>query len=99
MQGGAMIWFQRKQIRRALQLVSALVGLLALALVSAVPVFAQGGTTPSTLDPKGPNGAAIATLFNVVLAIAVVVFVIVEGALLLFAFRYRRKGNDTSEPV
>lgn len=94
-----MIWFQRKQIRRALRLAYALVGMLALALVSAAPVVAQGGTTPSTLDPKGPNGAAIATLFTVVLAIAVVVFVIVEGALLLFAFRYRRRPNDTSEPA
>ena len=94
-----MIWFQRKQIRRALQLAIALVGMFALALVSAMPALAQGSTTPSALDPKGPNGEAIATLFTIVLAIAVVVFVIVEGALLLFAFRYRRKGNDASEPV
>ena len=93
-----MIWFQRKQIRRAMQTAIALVGMVLLALVSAAPALAQSGTQPSALDPKGPNGAAIATLFGVVLAIAVVVFVIVEGLLLLSAWRFRQRPNDTTEP-
>jgi cytochrome c oxidase subunit II len=72
--------------------------MVALALVSAGPVYAQGGVPPSALDPKGPNGAAISSLFGVVLAIAVVVFVIVEGMLLFSAWRFRQRPNDTTEP-
>ena len=93
-----MIWFQRKQIRRALLFASALAVTIALALVSAGPAYAQGGTTPSALDPKGPNSAAIASVFGIVLAIAVVVFVIVEGMLLFSAWRFRQRPSDTSEP-
>jgi cytochrome c oxidase subunit 2 len=93
-----MIWFQRKQIRRAFQLVSALAVMMSLALISARPAYAQNGVPPSALDPKGPNGAAIATLFGVVMAIAVVVFVIVEGLLLLSAWRFRQRPDDPTEP-
>jgi len=93
-----MIWFQRKQIHRALQLVLALVGMLSFALVSASPAFAQPGTPPSALGPRGPNSQAIATLFTVVLIIAIVIFVIVEGLLLFSAWRFRSKAGDTAEP-
>jgi cytochrome c oxidase subunit 2 len=94
-----MIWFQRKQIRRTLQFAIVLVGIVSLALVSVAPVFADGSTQPSALNPKGTNGDAIAALFNVVLAIAVVVFVIVEGLLLISAWRFRKKAGDTAEPT
>ncbi|CAG0987168.1 partial Cytochrome c oxidase subunit 2, partial [Gammaproteobacteria bacterium] len=93
-----MIWFQRKHIRRTLLFASTLAVMVALALVSAGPVYAQDGVPPSALDPKGPNGAAISSLFGVVLAIAVVVFVIVEGMLLFSAWRFRQRPNDTTEP-
>lgn len=93
-----MIWFQRKQIRRALLSVGAVIGLAALTLLSAAPALAQESTTPSALDPRGPNGSAIATVFWIVLAIAVVVFLIVEGLLVWSAWRFRRKPTDTSEP-
>ncbi|HZY42031.1 MAG TPA: cytochrome c oxidase subunit II, partial [Anaerolineae bacterium] len=93
-----MIWFQRKQIRRALQLASALAVMVSLALMSAGPAYAQDGVPPSALDPKGPNSAAIASLFGIVLAIAVVVFVIVEGILLFSAWRFRQRPTDTTEP-
>lgn len=93
-----MIWFQRKHIRRAWLLVTTLTAAVALALVSAVPAYAQDGVPPSALDPKGPNGAAISTLFGIVLAIAAVVFVIVEGMLLFSAWRFRQRANDASEP-
>lgn len=93
-----MIWFQRKQARRALLSVGALIVLAALLLLSAAPALAQDGTTPSALDPRGDNSSAIATLFAVVLAIAVVVFVIVEGLLLWSAWRFRHRPTDTGEP-
>ena len=93
-----MIGSPRKQIRRAVALALASAIVVACVLVLATPAFAQGGTQPSALDPKGPNSAAIASVFNIVLAMAVVVFVIVEGLILLSAWRYRRKAKDTSEP-
>jgi len=93
-----MIWFQRKHIRRAWLFVSTLTAAVALALVSAAPAYAQDGVPPSALDPKGPNGAAISSLFGIVLAIAAVVFVIVEGMLLFSAWRFRQRPNDTTEP-
>ena len=91
----------RTPIRRALLLICALTVMTALVLVLAVPAFAQEGTPPqpSALDPAGPNSAAIASLFNVVLVIATVVFVVVEGLILISAFRFRRRAKDTSEPT
>jgi cytochrome c oxidase subunit 2 len=89
----------RTPIRRALLLICALTAVTALALVMAVPAFAQENTPPSTLNPAGPNSAAIASLFNVVLIIATVVFVVVEGLILISAFRFRRRSKDTSEPT
>jgi cytochrome c oxidase subunit 2 len=93
-----MIWFQRKQVRRALRVAAVLAGIWALALLSASPALAQPVTPPSALDPKGVNSAEIANLFTAVLVIAAVVFVIVEGLLLYSAFRFRRKSKVTSEP-
>jgi cytochrome c oxidase subunit 2 len=73
---------------------------LAYAVLLAAPAAAQETTPPqpSVLDPAGPNGAMIANLFNIVLVIATVVFVVVEGLLLYSAFRFRRKAADASEP-
>lgn len=93
-----MIWFQRKQARQALHLAVVLVGVLAFALVSASTAFAQPQTPPSALNPKGINSAEIAALFNTVLIIAAVVFVIVEGLLVFSAFRFRKSKKDVSEP-
>jgi cytochrome c oxidase subunit 2 len=89
----------RTPIRRALLLICALTVMTALALILAVPAFAQEGTPPSALNPAGPNSATIASLFNVVLVIATVVFVVVEGLILISAFRFRRRAKDTSEPT
>ncbi len=94
-----MIWFQRKQICQALRVSIALVGIFAFALLSASPALAQPGTPPSPLDPKGPNSAAIATLFNTVLVIAVVVFVVVEGLIVFSAFRFRRRDNNEPKQI
>jgi cytochrome c oxidase subunit II len=92
----------RIPIRRAWLLSSALLIMTALLLVVALPAFAQEGTPPqqpSALAPAGPNSAAIADVFNIVLIIATVVFVVVEGLIVFSAFRFRRKAQDTSEPV
>ena len=91
----------RTPIRRALLLIGALTVMLAVVLALAVPALAQEGMPPqpSALDPAGPNSAAIASLFNVVLIIATVVFVVVEGLILISAFRFRRRAKDASEPA
>jgi cytochrome c oxidase subunit 2 len=71
-------------------------------LVVTMPAFAQEGTPPqqpSALAPAGPNSAAIANTFNIVLVIAAVVFVVVEGLIVFSAFRFRRKSKDDSEPL
>ena len=88
-------------IRRVLLLICALTAMSALLLVLAVPAVAQEGTPPqpSALAPAGPNSEAIASLFTVVLAIAVVVFVVVEGLILISAFRFHRRAKDATEPA
>jgi cytochrome c oxidase subunit 2 len=89
------------RIRRLLLLIGALTVMAAWVLVLAVPAFAQEGTPPkpNALDPAGPNSAAIASLFNVVLVIATAVFVVVEGLILISAVRFRRRAKDSSEPT
>jgi cytochrome c oxidase subunit II len=89
----------RTPLRCALLLICAVTVMTALVLVMAAPAFAQENTPPSTLNPAGPNSAVIASLFNVVLVIATVVFVVVEGLILISAFRFRRRSKDTSEPT
>jgi cytochrome c oxidase subunit 2 len=88
----------RTPIRRALLLICAVSAMTALLLVMAIPAFAQENTPPSALNPAGPNSAVIAGLFNVVLIIATVVFVVVEGLIVISAIRFRRRAQDTSEP-
>lgn len=75
--------------------------LLALLLTLLLPsaAFAQPDGPPSALNPASPASAAIADLHNVVLIIAAGVFVIVEGLILVAAFRFRRKPKDDSQPA
>jgi cytochrome c oxidase subunit II len=55
--------------------------------------------TQSALEPAGENAEKANSLFLPVFWVAVAIFVIVEGALLFFAIRYRhRKGRDTIPP-
>jgi cytochrome c oxidase subunit 2 len=82
-------------------------GLIAVALIVTLlltfllpsAVFAEADGPPSALNPASPASAAIANLHNVVLIIAVGVFVIVEGLLLVTAYRFRRKPRDSGEPA
>lgn len=62
--------------------------------------FAAGAQTypNSTFQPHSDLGRWIDFLWNRLLFLGTVVFVLVEGALLWVVFRYRRKGNETSKP-
>ncbi|HEX2273952.1 MAG TPA: hypothetical protein VHG90_08780, partial [Acidimicrobiales bacterium] len=51
-----------------------------------------------TLDPEGPNARTIDNLINPVFIVAAVIFVLVEGMVLLFTLRYRHR-DDAPEPV
>ena len=92
----------RTPIRRVWLLGCALLVVSALLLVAVGPAFAQEGTPPqqpSALTPAGPNSEAIANVFTIVLVMATVVFVVVEGLIVYSALRFRRKAKDSSEPV
>jgi cytochrome c oxidase subunit 2 len=71
-------------------------GLLALALLLAA---CAPHASQDTLKPAGPTAQSEKNLFVPVFWIAVAVFVIVEGAILLIVIRYRhRKGRDRLPP-
>ena len=72
---------------------------LLLLLVFPTAALAQPDGPPSVLNPASPASAAIADLHNVVLLIAAGVFIIVEGLIVVAAFRFRRKPKDDGEPV
>jgi cytochrome c oxidase subunit II len=62
------------------------------ALVAAAPALAgNGGFAP--VKPESPNAEAIATTFWVILAFTGFIFVLVEGALIYFVIKYRRRGR------
>ena len=68
-------------------------GLVALAVVA---VACAPNATQSTLEPKGPYAQKSFDLFVPVFWVAVGIFVIVEGLLLLFVIRYRHRKNQTA---
>jgi cytochrome c oxidase subunit 2 len=74
--------------RRLLSVALPLAGALALAGVAAA---ANGGISPVT--PVSPNGHRITDAYWLILGITGAVFLIVEGTLLLFVIRYRRRGR------
>jgi cytochrome c oxidase subunit 2 len=61
------------------------------ALILPAVAFAQA---PSPLSPASPGASDIASLHNLIMAIAVVIFVIVEGLLLYSVFRFRRRSDS-----
>jgi cytochrome c oxidase subunit II len=67
--------------------------LLAVAvLVVAAPALAgNGGFAP--VDPRSPNADRINDTYWVILAFTGFIFVLVEGSLILFVIRYRRRGR------
>lgn len=72
-------------------------GLVALTLVL---VGCSGGDKPqNTFDPAGPTAQSQKDLLMPVMWVAAVVFVIVEGGIVLIAIKYRhRKGRDLLPP-
>ena len=74
--------------RRLLSSALPLAGALALAGVAAA---SNGGISP--VAPVSPNGQRITDAYWLILGITGAVFLIVEGTLLLFVIRYRRRGR------
>ena len=68
-----------------------------LVVVLLIPARALAGP-PSPLIPASQGAAEIAKLFYLVLAIALVVFVFVEGLLVYAIFRYRRREGEDEQP-
>ena len=75
--------------------------LLPVALAAAAFLLAAcgEGLPQNTLEPAGDIADRQRDLFMIVFWIAVVVFVVVEGALLYVSFRYRRRRNEEAEQV
>ena len=71
-----------------LRLYLALPAALTLALAAAATATADAGLAPVT--PESPNANAIRQTYWVILIITGIIFVLVEGALLLFIIRFRR---------
>jgi cytochrome c oxidase subunit 2 len=70
--------------------------LLAAALLLALVAASAAGATPAGLglpDPQSPNAQGIQDLYWVLLAVTGIIFVLVEGALLLFVLRFRSRGR------
>src|SRR5678816_4760086 len=62
--------------------------------------FAAGEQTcpKSTFQPHSELGRAIDFLWNRLLLLATIVFILVEGALIYVVLRYRSTGKETSKP-
>jgi cytochrome c oxidase subunit 2 len=72
---------------------AAVLGLLALLAASCAE-----NAPMDTLEPEGPNARTIDTLINPVFIVAAVIFVLVEGMVVLFTLRYRHR-EGAPEPV
>ncbi len=66
------------------------------ALAVAAPALAgNGGFAP--VPPESPNAQAIEDTYWVILAFTAFIFVLVEGALIYFVIRYRRRGRPAEQ--
>src|ERR1700682_763184 len=82
-------------VRRKLLLVAILLaGALALVLAT-VAAAANGGFTPVT--PRSPNAHKIVRAYELTVAVAAAVFLIIEATLITFIVRYRRRGRSRTE--
>src|SRR5688500_20161748 len=72
------------------------IGILAVAMLA---LAACGETYPNTtFDPHSEVGRAIDSIWDRLLLLGTIVFVLVELALLYVVFRYRRRPTDTGKP-
>jgi cytochrome c oxidase subunit 2 len=79
-------------VRRKILVLAVLVG-AALAL-AAVAYAGNGGFAPET--PHSPNAERINSTYKWIAVYAALILVVVEGALLVFVIRYRRRGRPRS---
>lgn len=70
----------------------------ALACITLLSTACAKNAPLDTLKPQGPIAHQIYGLWNVVFILAVVVFVLVEGAIVVALFRFRARKGDTSSP-
>jgi cytochrome c oxidase subunit II len=69
--------------------------LAAAALVAVAPAFAgNGGFAP--VAPESPNAERITTTYWVIVAFTGFIFVLVEGSLIYFVIKYRRRGRPVT---
>ena len=74
---------------------STLLGSIALALVLTGSAFAEAGFTP--VEPRSPNAEAINDAYSWVSIFTGAIFLLVQGSLLLFIIRYRRRRRARTE--
>lgn len=79
---------------KAFRRLAAFTGLLGVALAACRDTLPQ-----SSLNPAGPQARTIENLFIPVFWIAVGVFVVVEGAIVFAAIRYRQRKGQDANPV
>jgi len=75
---------------------------LRLALVVPLAVFLSACASDApldTLEPEGPAARQIDNLFNPVMIIAAVVFLLVQGGVLALAWKFRRRKDDDTLPT
>lgn len=75
------------------RLAAVLFAALGLALAAAGTAWADGGGF-IPVEPESPNAERIRDVYWLILGLTGAVFVLVEGTLLLFVFRYRRRGRS-----
>ena len=73
--------------------------LVAVVAISTLLVASCSSTDPqSSLNPKSLEAQQIDDLWILVLVLGIVVFVVVEGVLVVAMFRFRRRKDDETEP-
>lgn len=70
-----------------------------LALLTGLLSACSGSGPQTTLNPEGPIGRTIDDLWELVFILAVIVFVIVQAAIIYTIIRFRSRKGDDSEPV
>ncbi|TMD72172.1 MAG: cytochrome B, partial [Chloroflexi bacterium] len=67
--------------------------IIPIVLLSSLLFTACGGNSPTILNPTGPVAVQEANLFWFILAVATLVFVVVEAVLIWSIIRYRERPN------
>ncbi len=84
------------RLRKWPQLVAIVVGSLLASVL--FPTLAFADDPPWFLNPASKQAALVARLHNIELAVAVIVFVVVEGLILYVVLRYRQRTPDDPAP-